>query len=163
VIPIQFVFFTLSAITGSAILYGDFKRAGFHTIITFLYGCGATFVGVFILTNGSGSTQHESDQKPSDSIEDGTRLGMGTIGKRRRATLVLPSGVEESPLLRRKMSGVGLVGISSAQVGRKSNVPFTTFFTPFLAAFLASTPRAQPIPRIILFTQGVQSYSRWAR
>jgi hypothetical protein len=136
------VLFTLSAITGSAILYGDFERAGFHTIITFLYGCGATFVGVFILTNGSGNTQRESEQKLIESIEDGTRLGMGTIGKRRRATLVLPSGMEETPALRRKRSGVALVGISSAQVGRKSSIQFTIFFTPFLAAHLASTPCA---------------------
>ncbi|KAL1740508.1 magnesium transporter NIPA-domain-containing protein, partial [Schizophyllum fasciatum] len=38
VIPMQFVLFNLSAIVGSAILYGDFERAKFHQIVTFLYG-----------------------------------------------------------------------------------------------------------------------------
>ncbi|KAK7049641.1 hypothetical protein VNI00_005672 [Paramarasmius palmivorus] len=36
VIPIQFVLFNLSAIIGSAILYGDFRRATFHQVVTFL-------------------------------------------------------------------------------------------------------------------------------
>ena len=49
VVPSQFVMFNLSAIVGSAILYGDFKRASFHQIVTFLYGCAATFAGVFII------------------------------------------------------------------------------------------------------------------
>ena len=34
---------------GSAILYGDFKKATFHQLVTFLYGCVATFLGVFII------------------------------------------------------------------------------------------------------------------
>jgi len=121
VIPIQFVFFTLSAITGSAILYGDFKKAGFHEMITFLYGCAATFAGVFILANGGSDNGEELANRtlqPDEAVEDGTRLGMGTIGKRQRATLVLPSGMEsprDTPTLRRKRSSVSLVGISPAQ------------------------------------------------
>ncbi|KAL1680692.1 magnesium transporter NIPA-domain-containing protein [Schizophyllum commune] len=58
VIPMQFVLFNLSAIVGSAILYGDFERAKFHQIVTFLYGCGATFLGVFIIAPSSLSTLH---------------------------------------------------------------------------------------------------------
>ena len=50
VIPTQFVMFTLSAIVGSAVLYGDFRNATLHQMVTFLYGCGATFAGVFVLT-----------------------------------------------------------------------------------------------------------------
>lgn len=119
-IPIQFVFFTLSAITGSAILYGDFKKAGFHEIVTFLYGCGATFAGVFILSNGgNGSGGEPNTLQRDEAVEDGARLGMGTIGKRQRATLVLPSGMEsprDTPSLRKKRSSVILVGISPAQV-----------------------------------------------
>ncbi len=78
-IPIQFVFFTLSAITGSAILYGDFKKAGFHEMITFLYGCAATFAGVFILAHGGNGSDEESathTHQPDQAVEDGTRLGM---------------------------------------------------------------------------------------
>ncbi|KXN86366.1 NIPA-like protein 2 [Leucoagaricus sp. SymC.cos] len=122
VIPIQFVFFTLSAITGSAILYGDFRKASFHELITFLYGCAATFAGVFILASGATGDHKEHDPhiiQPDEEIEEGTRLGLGTIGKRQHATLVLPSGMappRETPSPRRKRSNVGLVGISPAQV-----------------------------------------------
>ncbi|EJU06266.1 DUF803-domain-containing protein, partial [Dacryopinax primogenitus] len=38
VIPTQFVFFNLSAIVGSAILYRDFEDMELHRFITFLYG-----------------------------------------------------------------------------------------------------------------------------
>lgn len=55
VIPTQFVFFNLAAIVGSAILYRDFEHVDFHTFLTFVYGCVATFLGVFILTSTSGA------------------------------------------------------------------------------------------------------------
>jgi hypothetical protein len=57
VIPTQFVFFNLTAIVGSAILYRDFEHVDFHTFLTFVYGCVTTFLGVFILTwtNGDAS------------------------------------------------------------------------------------------------------------
>ena len=54
VIPTQFVFFNLTAIVGSAILYRDFEHVDFHTFLTFVYGCATTFLGVFILTWTSG-------------------------------------------------------------------------------------------------------------
>jgi len=56
VIPTQFVFFNLTAIVGSAILYRDFEHVDFHTFLTFVYGCATTFLGVFILTWTSGAT-----------------------------------------------------------------------------------------------------------
>lgn len=112
-IPIQFVFFTLSAITGSAILYGDFKKAGFHAIITFLYGCAATFIGVFIIANGTTSDREEHVPHiicPDGEVQDGSRLGMGTIGKKCHTTL-------QTPIPRKRNSSVGVVGIiSPAQV-----------------------------------------------
>jgi hypothetical protein len=127
VIPVQFVLFTLSAIIGSAILYGDFKTAKFHQIVTFLYGCAATFLGVFIIAwapNASLEDDGESEAEDEVANTDGhspatneeARLGLGTIGRRRRATLVLPSGVRESPLLRSQQSAISLIGISPAQV-----------------------------------------------
>ncbi|CAA7259538.1 unnamed protein product [Cyclocybe aegerita] len=130
VIPIQFVLFTLSAIIGSAILYGDFQKAKFHEIVTFLYGCAATFTGVFIIawSPTDSSAEHSADVIPEEEAQntndatptnsDGARLGMGTIGRRRHATLVLPSGVNgprETPALRHKRSGVGVMAISPAQ------------------------------------------------
>ncbi len=98
VIPVQFVLFTLSAITGSAILYGDFQKARFHEIVTFLYGCAATFAGVFIIAwtpkdsanapaaNGSADDAAVlSDSEPGSPEQP---LGLGTLGRRNRATLI---------------------------------------------------------------------------
>lgn len=67
-VPTQFVTFNLSAIVGSAILYGDFKTATFHQLVTFLYGCGATFLGVFII---SWSSRRNPEPKPEFDEEQG--------------------------------------------------------------------------------------------
>lgn len=131
VVPTQFVMFNLSAIVGSAILYGDFRRATFHQIVTFLYGCGATFAGVFIIAwapnnlNGAGDSP-EQDQTQGD-VEAGTATPsetlsprVGSLGRRNRAALVIPDNAigsnVSSPVLRRRQSLVSLIGLSPAQV-----------------------------------------------
>jgi hypothetical protein len=134
VIPVQFVLFTLSAIIGSAILYGDFQKAKFHQVVTFLYGCAATFAGVFIIAwtpkpNGnilaysseaSEDVTVASDTAPTSPEGAGAspNVGLGTLGRRGRAKLVLPSGVspKDTPTLRHQRSGVGILGISPGQV-----------------------------------------------
>jgi hypothetical protein len=129
---VQFVLFTLSAIIGSAILYGDFQKAKFHEIVTFLYGCAATFVGVFtiawtpvdprILGTGDeagGSEETGTSPNASQAIHDGAPFGLGTIGRRKRGSLVVPSGgayPKDTPSPRHKRGGVGVMGISPAQV-----------------------------------------------
>jgi len=158
VIPVQFVLFTLSAIIGSAILYGDFQKAKFHEIVTFLYGCAATFVGVFTIAwtpvdvdPGISGTEDDvgGPEEPgmtpnaSQATHDGTPLGLGTIGKRKRGALVLPSGVtgpKDTPSLRHKRGGVAVMGISPAQVKRNSsNCGY--FSSPFINYYLAFTIR----------------------
>ncbi|KAJ3550619.1 hypothetical protein NMY22_g345 [Coprinellus aureogranulatus] len=124
VIPIQFVFFTLSAIIGSAILYGDFKKAQFQQIVMFLYGCAATFAGVFVIAwapspsmQGEIEPEDEEHPVPVPGSTEQARLGPATIGRRSRATLVLPSGVSnvrETHSMRRKHSAVSM-GLSPAQ------------------------------------------------
>jgi len=137
VIPIQFVFFNLSAIVGSAILYGDFERAKFHQIVTFLYGCAATFGGVFIIAWAPSRDRNDDDDYPEargmegesasgitgaegavsgTEAEERLRPGFGSFGRRRRVTLVLPNGVSASPNLRHQQSAVSLIGLSPAQV-----------------------------------------------
>ncbi|KAI0751450.1 magnesium transporter NIPA-domain-containing protein [Daedaleopsis nitida] len=69
VVPTQFVMFNLSAIVGSALLYGDFKKATFHQLVTFLYGCGATFAGVFIIAWAPATPRptDEDDEEDEDT------------------------------------------------------------------------------------------------
>jgi hypothetical protein len=118
VVPTQFVLFNLSAITGSAILYGDFKTAKFHQFMTFIYGCAATFAGVWIIARPS---SEEPPTGPGDRVgatsdvetavahdvfaPDGVPVG-GVVGRK-------PGN---APVLRSRQSTVSLVGLSPAQV-----------------------------------------------
>ncbi|KAJ3864884.1 magnesium transporter NIPA-domain-containing protein [Lentinula novae-zelandiae] len=129
VIPIQFVLFNLSAIIGSAILYGDFKKASFHQIVTFLYGCAATFAGVFIIawssqSNDNGFESPRTEQPDDENFDRAgsvhaehlaSNLSPGSLGRRRRATLVLPDRISDLPLLHHKHSAISVMGLSPAQ------------------------------------------------
>ncbi|KLO18072.1 DUF803-domain-containing protein [Schizopora paradoxa] len=113
VIPTQFVLFTLSAIVGSAVLYGDFRSMTLHQLVTFGYGCGATFAGVFMLTWGAGvepndedSTSNAAEQRRDGSVDRG------------RAHIILPTPRRQEsakPILRGRASTLSLVGFSPAQ------------------------------------------------
>jgi magnesium transporter len=111
---VQFVLFTLSAIIGSAILYGDFRKANFHQVVTFLYGCAATFLGVFIIAWApSSSADHdEHGIEQGDDIAKSI-LGRGTLGRRKRATLA--SSVKDLPTVKHQHS-LNLIGLSPGQV-----------------------------------------------
>lgn len=108
VVPTQFVLFNLSAITGSAILYGDFKTAKFHQFVTFLYGCAATFAGVWIIAWVPAS------EEPSTGPDD----GVGATGDVETTAhdVFVPDGVSVGVVVRSRQSTVSLVGISPAQV-----------------------------------------------
>ncbi|KAG1753876.1 magnesium transporter NIPA-domain-containing protein [Suillus paluster] len=127
VIPTQFVLFTLSAVIGSAVLYKDFQRATFHQMVTFTYGCGATFAGVFIIAWANGNngdvgqaTNDNSRQTggtgeinaPSENVQ---RVPVGSLNARSRPALVIPRAVRETPVLRHKQSTVSLAGYSPAR------------------------------------------------
>ena len=51
VVPIQFVFFTLFAIVGSAILFNDFEGFSSSQYLLFLFGCASIFSGVYFITS----------------------------------------------------------------------------------------------------------------
>ncbi|EST05831.2 Magnesium transporter NIPA [Kalmanozyma brasiliensis GHG001] len=76
VIPTQFVFFTISAIVGSAILYRDFENMDAHRLINFLFGCLTTFGGVFVLTwrhgeaNGKQTDEESGEDSADESVEE---------------------------------------------------------------------------------------------
>ncbi|KAF8211306.1 magnesium transporter NIPA-domain-containing protein [Mycena galopus ATCC 62051] len=122
VIPIQFVLFTMSAIIGSAILYGDFKKATFHQLVTFLYGCAATFTGVFILAwepprgddEAPTPPDDSEDQEGTESEEDNGHVVGPNIPVRKRPALILPNGFREQQLQNRQ-STVGLLTLSPAR------------------------------------------------
>lgn len=110
VIPTQFVLFNLSVITSSAVLYGDFRTATLHQMVTFFYGCGATFAGMFLLTWGNMG-------RPGDDGSIGREQNEGE--RVHRAQLILPSTPyrpsRAMPVLRSARSSVSLVGLSPAQ------------------------------------------------
>ncbi|TFK92970.1 DUF803-domain-containing protein [Polyporus arcularius HHB13444] len=137
VVPTQFVMFNLSAIVGSALLYGDFEKATFHQLVTFLYGCGATFAGVFIIAwapsgpednseSDDGGSNHtathpgsRSEPPSSTATSDDTlrSVKVGSLARRNRPTLVMPEGAAASatPILRNRHSVVSLYGFSLTQ------------------------------------------------
>ncbi|KAJ3781181.1 hypothetical protein GGU10DRAFT_336575 [Lentinula aff. detonsa] len=110
------------------VLYGDFKKASFHQIVTFLYGCAATFAGVFIIAWSSESNESEFEHRGTEQSNHGnfdgaasiraeqvaSNLSIGSLG-RRRATLVLPDGISDLPSLHHKHSGISVMGLSPAQ------------------------------------------------
>ncbi|KAH9894380.1 DUF803-domain-containing protein [Cubamyces lactineus] len=151
VVPTQFVMFNLSAIVGSAILYGDFKQARFHQLVTFLYGCGATFAGVFIIAWAptlpdseqleSEDDEHtlpgsRSDALTAEDLPAGSRnVKFGSIARRNRPTLVIPESTSSNatPILRSRQSIVSLYGFSPAQrVLLMSSSPRDEFIRPNL-------------------------------
>ncbi|KAF8469179.1 magnesium transporter NIPA-domain-containing protein [Kalaharituber pfeilii] len=68
VIPTQFVLFTLSVIIGSAILYRDFEKIGQDRLTKFVFGCGFTFWGVYLITSGRVIKDEDEDEP---GIEEG--------------------------------------------------------------------------------------------
>lgn len=50
VVPVQFVIFTIMAVVGSTILYGDFRNLGSAQVGNFIFACGFIFTGVYCLT-----------------------------------------------------------------------------------------------------------------
>ncbi|KIJ56639.1 hypothetical protein M422DRAFT_22793 [Sphaerobolus stellatus SS14] len=101
VIPTFFVSFNLSAIVGSAILYGDFENVELHRVTTFLYGCATTFLGVFFLTHSAAETGRSLEEpvlSPGE-LEDGV--------DRERATPPTPPLV--LPVLKGRRSSTSVV------------------------------------------------------
>ncbi|KAK9488712.1 magnesium transporter NIPA-domain-containing protein [Lipomyces starkeyi] len=74
VIPTHFVFFTISVILGSAILYQDFYGASSAQLTQFFFGCFLTFIGVYLITSnrkseddiGGKSARHVGDSDDSE-------------------------------------------------------------------------------------------------
>jgi len=50
VVPVNFIFFTLSAILAGAMFYQEFYGVYFDRIFMFIFGCLESFIGVAIIT-----------------------------------------------------------------------------------------------------------------
>ncbi|KAE8219251.1 hypothetical protein CF319_g7021 [Tilletia indica] len=72
VIPTMFTLFTIMAIVGSAVLYRDFEDMDAHRLINFLFGCGTTFAGVFLLTR-----RHDDDDDQGEARGSDGNMGQG--------------------------------------------------------------------------------------
>ncbi|THH20132.1 hypothetical protein EW146_g1140 [Bondarzewia mesenterica] len=117
VIPVQFVLFNLSAILGSAILYSDFRRAKFHQFVTFLYGCGATFAGVWIIAWGPSSPSPSPtprENRAENVGTDGGAVSLAVVG-RPKGVVTSDGAVKNVAVVRPRQSTLSLVGISPAQ------------------------------------------------
>ncbi|WVQ66201.1 uncharacterized protein L199_004380 [Kwoniella botswanensis] len=101
VIPTQFVFFSLAAIIGSAVLYEEFKDVSFSSFVNFAFGIATTFLGVHLLTSSPSSQDHASDQSETESIHPGQPKRASSSAS---LNLLLPSTAsstngERAPLL----------------------------------------------------------------
>ncbi|WWC73852.1 uncharacterized protein I206_107824 [Kwoniella pini CBS 10737] len=104
VIPTQFVFFSLAAIIGSAVLYEEFKDVSFSSFVNFAFGIATTFLGVHLLTSTTSSNESSNEE-----IEESINSNLNRPILQQRATssaslnLLLPSSTslnsERTPLL----------------------------------------------------------------
>lgn len=83
VIPTQFVFFTISAIVGSAVLYRDFENVEPHRFINFIFGCLTTFGGVFILTRSRGDGDEIQEERYQE--QDSTNPSLVSTPRKKRS------------------------------------------------------------------------------
>ena len=140
VIPSQFVFFTISAISGSAVLFRDFERATAGSIAGFLAGCATTFAGVFVLTRQKhDSSLHErgKDQGHAASSTNDQRQeepGKGGVGSSSVPNLF----VDQTP--QRVVRGGGVTNEQSPLIGSSSRD--------------ATTPQRRPAGPIATLTTG---------
>ncbi|NWI92789.1 NPAL2 protein, partial [Pitta sordida] len=91
VVPINFVFFTTSAIISGVIFYQEFQSAAFLSVFMFLFGCLLSFLGVFIIARNKKEEHlqihfidcgHIPGQKLTDKIQpDSHSSCYGTLNK----------------------------------------------------------------------------------
>ncbi|XP_072170574.1 NIPA-like protein 2 [Diadema setosum] len=71
VVPVFFVFFTLSAILVGVFFYGEFYGLTIIRICMFLFGCACSFIGVFMITHGRGQPEDETGATTEMEGEEG--------------------------------------------------------------------------------------------
>lgn len=71
VIPLHFVFFTISVVIGSAIAFQEFQDKDFAHILSFVIGCFLTFVGVWLIASAQKSN-NQPRRHHEQCQQDGT-------------------------------------------------------------------------------------------
>ncbi|WVR07918.1 hypothetical protein IAU60_004961 [Kwoniella sp. DSM 27419] len=105
VIPTQFVFFSLAAIIGSAVLFQEFDHVPFSRFVNFAFGIATTFVGVHLLTSTPNDQDSASDDGEESDEHGSPRRSLPVNPQRASSSaslnLLLPSAVgsERTPLL----------------------------------------------------------------
>lgn len=140
VIPIQFVLFTLSVITGSAVLYRDFERTTAHQAVKFIGGCLLTFFGVFLIT--SGRPRHDEDEDALSDAE-GVQETIGLAEQEHVQTPVHPSSRRGSESARSQRSSKASRA-NYVDTGNKPLTPLTETAIPTLR--LPPSSSNQPSP-----------------
>lgn len=51
VVPVNFIFFTVSAILAGAMFYKEFNGVAFDRVFMFIFGCILSFIGVYIIAH----------------------------------------------------------------------------------------------------------------
>lgn len=76
VVPINYVFFTTSAVIAGIVFYQEFEDLALLNILMFVFGCLLSFVGVFLIArNKPKITQETGDFIPMDTIPGRRRIG----------------------------------------------------------------------------------------
>nr|XP_031858329.1 uncharacterized protein CI109_006300 [Kwoniella shandongensis]KAA5525401.1 hypothetical protein CI109_006300 [Kwoniella shandongensis] len=128
VIPTQFVFFSLAAIIGSAVLYQEFRDVPFSHFINFAFGIATTFLGVHLLTSSQPSSEDENPDEADAEPADPTAPPLPRISSSRSVNLLLPTSIsavtERTPLVSNPSFTPAL------NVRRPSEIPTNTLFSP---------------------------------
>ncbi|BEI81089.1 hypothetical protein CcaverHIS002_0202490 [Cutaneotrichosporon cavernicola] len=128
VIPTQFVFFSMSAIVGSAVLYEEFRDMTLSTVVNFAFGIATTFLGVYFLTTPPGEVSEPEELL----VVPQPRLPLSPVA-------------EETPLLRRSNSSRRTSLAPTGRLikrGSQSNIALGVTQGGLL--LLASTPPVSP-------------------
>lgn len=79
VVPTHFVMFTISVITGSAVVFHDFEEKSPGQLASFFVGCILTFIGVWLITwRGPNSSSSSSSTSPSSAKHSGVRPSLSS-------------------------------------------------------------------------------------
>ncbi|TXT15642.1 hypothetical protein VHUM_00145 [Vanrija humicola] len=148
VIPTQFVFFSLAAIVGSAVLYQEFRDVDVNSLVNFGFGITFTFLGVYFLTTPQpGGTE----QTRILAIVDEEAPLLLTPGSRRGSVQTPGAGVGPIPgrlIKRPSASNISSLALNS-QAGLlllATTPPVTPSALPTAGSLFPSGSSAQGLP-----------------